>query len=135
MVVESDVAMQDVFRQGFKRAGYRVLVTADPVQGGGAGSAQDPSVADCVIFNAQQIGESALEMFNELGEDERTQSIPAMLLLGRVPDTRGSRRLSTAQHRLVLPMPITMKQLRTTLAELAPTKVKVAGNSSLALPS
>ena len=33
MVVESDAQMQDIFRKGFKQAGYRVLVTADPAQG------------------------------------------------------------------------------------------------------
>ena len=35
MVVESDAQMQDVFRRGFKQAGYRVLVTADPERAAG----------------------------------------------------------------------------------------------------
>lgn len=82
---------------------------------------QDPTVADCAIFNAQLIGQPALEMFNELGENERTQSVPAMLLLDESqqhwkPNAR------TARHRVVLTMPITMKHLRTILAELAPAK-------------
>ena len=38
-------------------------------------------MADCVIFNAQQIGLPALTMFNQLGEDQATESIPAILLL------------------------------------------------------
>ena len=80
MVVESDGKMQDIFRKSFKQAGYRVLVTADPARATGR-FRQDASVADCIVFNAQQIGPSALEMFNELGEDQRTESVPAVLLL------------------------------------------------------
>jgi eukaryotic-like serine/threonine-protein kinase len=126
MVVESNAQLQDIFRKGFKQAGYRVLVTADPVSAVGR-FRQDVSVADCVIFNAQQIGKSALDMFNQLHEDVKTRSIPAVLLLD---ESQGAwkAKAHTAPHRLVLPMPITMKQLRATLAELAPAKVQAAGN-------
>ena len=63
--------MQDIFRKSFKNAGYRVLVTADPNRAAGR-FRQDASAADCVLFSAQQLGPTALEMFNELGEDHRT---------------------------------------------------------------
>jgi eukaryotic-like serine/threonine-protein kinase len=124
MVVESNAGMQDIFRKGFKRAGYRVLVTADPARAVSR-LRQDTSAADCVIFNAQQIGQSALEMFNELAEDNKTQYVPAMLLLDETQH-KWQAQARTARHRLVLPMPITMKQLRAALAELAPAKVKLA---------
>ncbi len=128
MVVESDVAMQDIFRQGLKRAGYRVLVIADPARAAGW-CRQNASVADCVIFNARQIGQPALEMFNQLGTDAITQSIPAMLLLDEAQHAWKSQ-ARTARHRVVLPLPITMKQLRATLAALAPAKFKVASGGS-----
>ena len=128
MVVESDAQMQDIFRKGFKRAGYRVLVIADPVRAVSR-FRQDPTVADCAIFNAQLIGQPALEMFNELGEDQRTQSVPAMLLLDESQQEWKSK-AHAAQHRVVLAMPITMKQLRAILAQLAPAKAKVAGGRS-----
>ena len=128
MVVESDAKIQDVFREGFKRAGYRVLVIADPVRAVSR-FRQDPTVADCAIFNAQVLGETALDMFNELGEDQRTQAVPAVLLLDETQLVWKSQALLDL-HRIVLPMPITMKQLRTTLAQLASARVKMAGGES-----
>jgi eukaryotic-like serine/threonine-protein kinase len=124
MVVESDARIQNLFREGFKRAGYRVLVIADPVRAVSR-FRQDPTVADCVVFSAQLIGQPALEKFNELGEDERTQAVPAILLLDEAQQEWKSK-ASTAPHRVVHAMPITMKQLRAVLAQLAPAKVRAS---------
>ena len=118
MVVESDAQMQDVFRKGFKRAGYRVLVISDPARALNR-FRQDTLAADCVVVNAQQIGQPALEMFNQLGEDKKTHFIRAVLLLDESQHQWKSQ-ANTAAHRIVLPMPITMKQLRATLAQLLP---------------
>ena len=120
MVVESDAKMQDLVRDGFKRAGYRVLVIADPVRAVSR-FRQDPTVADCVIFNAQYIGSAAVDMFNELGEDQRTQAVPAVLLLDEVQQAWKSQ-AQVAKHRIVLKMPLTLKQLRSVLMQLAPAK-------------
>ncbi|MCD4728561.1 MAG: protein kinase [Pirellulales bacterium] len=116
MVVESDAQMQDLFRKSFKQAGYRVLVTVDPARAAGR-FRQDASVADCVLFNAQRIGKNALKMFNELGEDERTKAVPAVLLLDE-SQHKWKSQAQTDRHRIVLPMPITMRQLRTALEQL-----------------
>ncbi len=124
MVVESDGSVQDVFREGFRRAGYRVLVTADPVRAVNR-FRQDASVANCVIFNAQQIGQPALEMFNVLGADKETASIPAILLLDEIQQ-KWKLHAHTARHRIVLVMPVTMKQLRTLVAHLVPPETHVA---------
>ena len=118
MVVESDVQMQDLFRKSFKQAGYRVLVTVDPARAAGR-FRQDASVADCVLFNAQRIGKNALKMFNELGEDERTKAVPAVLLLDE-SQHKWKSQAQTNRHRIVLPMPITMGQLRAALEQLLP---------------
>ncbi|MEN6457317.1 MAG: protein kinase [Thermoguttaceae bacterium] len=122
MIVESDAQMQEVFRRGFKQAGYRVLVTADP---GRAASRlrQDAALADCVLFSAQQIGQPAIDVFNELGDDKQTQSIPAVLLLD-APQQKWKSAAHTNRHRIVLSMPLTMKQLRTALEQLIPGDVK-----------
>jgi serine/threonine-protein kinase len=128
MVVESDARVQDVFRAGFKRAGYRVLVVADPVRAVSR-FRHDPTVADCAVFNAQLLGQAALDSFNELGEDPRTQAVPAVLLLDEVQQPWKAE-AQTADHRLVLTMPITMRQLRTILAQLAPAKAKAASAGS-----
>lgn len=120
MIVESDGQMQDIFRKGFKSAGYRVLVTADPARATGR-FRQDHGVADGVVFSAQQIGQAAVEMFNQMGEDHRTQTIPAILLLNDNQQA-WKQQAHTAKHRIVLSMPITMRQLRTALEDILPAK-------------
>ena len=120
MVVESNTHMQDLFRESFKKAGYRVLLTGDP-QRALERFRQDGSTADCVIFNAQELGESALEVFNSLGADNRTRYVPALLLLDE-NQRSWLPKAETDDHRIVLSMPITMKKLRAALAALLPSK-------------
>jgi eukaryotic-like serine/threonine-protein kinase len=120
MVVESDSHVQEALRKTFKQAGYRVLMTADPARAVGR-FRQDPAVADCAFFNVQQVGMPAVEMFNELGKDDRTREVPAVLLLGERQKTWQSQ-AQTAAHRAVLTMPVTLGQLRTTLEKLIAAK-------------
>jgi eukaryotic-like serine/threonine-protein kinase len=124
MIVESDGQMQDIFRKNFKLAGYRVLVTADPGRAAGR-FRQDAAVADIVLFCSQQIGTPALDMFNQLGDDKRTESVPAILLLNETQLAWKSK-ARTAPHRIVLTMPITMKQLRTNIEHLLAASEKAA---------
>ena len=70
-----------------------------------------------MLFNAQDIGLSALESFNQLGEDKKTHFVRALLLLDE-PQHGWAKDARIADHRKILAMPITMKQLRTALAEL-----------------
>jgi len=80
MVVESNPKMQDVLRDGFKRAGYRVLVTSDPARAVSR-FRQDGTAADCVLFSAQEIGRPAVDCFNQLGQDKNAHFVRALLLL------------------------------------------------------
>lgn len=121
MVVESNPEMQDIFREGLKRAGWRVLLTIDPVRALERFRFEPRGAADCVIFNAQDLGESALEIFNQFGRDTKTSYFPAVLLLDESQHS-WKQKAHTADHRIVLPMPITMKQLRTALAKLVATQ-------------
>lgn len=116
MIVESNGEMQNVFREAFKRAGYRVLITGNP-QLVHSRFQQQPDTTDCVIFNAQEIGQPALEVFNRFAESASTQSVPSLLLLD---ETQASWRpqARTAPHRLVLLMPLTMRKLRAALSHV-----------------
>lgn len=116
MVVESDPAMQDVFRNGLKKIGYRVLVISDP-RTALERFRQEYSTADCVLFNAQNVGRPALDTFNRFGQDKIMERVPALLLL-EDNQHRWSDKAETGEHRVVLPMPITMKILRETLSKL-----------------
>jgi len=118
MVVESNVRMQDIFREGLKKAGYRVLLTSDPDRAFERLSLEFGS-ADCVVLNAQELGEAALQAFNRLGEDAATQGLPALLLLEE-SQRHWKRNAHTARHRVTVPLPITMRELRVAVEKLIP---------------
>ena len=70
-----------------------------------------------MIFNAQSIGRRALDIFNRFGDDRVIATVPAILLL-EDSQRQWKAKAKTAEHRVVLPMPITMKQLRVALTQL-----------------
>jgi serine/threonine-protein kinase len=119
MIVEPNVKLQDIFRNGLKKAGYRVLLTSDPNRAFERVT-RELNVADCIVFNARELGESALDVFNRLTTDEATQALPAILLLEE--NQRGwKERANTADHRIVLSLPLTLKDLRVALGKLIPS--------------
>lgn len=116
LVVESNAKVQDVLRKGLRSAGYKVLLTADPSRAVSL-LRDDPTSADCVVFNAQEIGEDALLGFNELMDDAGTKAVPAVLMLDE-PQHDWSERAAVSDQRIVLSMPVTLRRLRETLAKL-----------------
>jgi len=116
MIVESNTRLQNAFRDGLKRAGYRVLLTIDPMRALKRVQ-QDGEAADCVVFDGQTVGRAALEAFNDMAETGHTFKVRAMLLLDRSQQEWRSE-ARTAPHRQVVLMPITMKQFRSRLAKL-----------------
>lgn len=116
MIVEADVKMQDLFRGQLKRRGYRVLVTSD-VKRALRRFAEDPKVADLVLFSTGILGKSALDAFNRGTAIEAMKDVPAILLLGE-HQREWKSRADVDQHRVVLAMPITLRQLREVLVRL-----------------
>jgi serine/threonine-protein kinase len=112
MVVESEGKMQDVFRQLFKKNGYRVLVASDPER-----ALQrfydDHDAADLMLFSSIAIGRSALAMFNRFGQEPLTREVPAVLLLGKEHDWADE--ADIAEHRITCRMPIKPRELREVL--------------------
>jgi eukaryotic-like serine/threonine-protein kinase len=127
MIVESATGMQDVFRNGLRKAGYRVLMTADPKRAL-MRLTEQPAVADCVIIDAEQIGAPAVEMFNRLAENTVTERLPAAVLLGE-SQRNWDKHARTSEHRLVVRMPITMRKLRNLVTQLIPLRETQAGGS------
>jgi len=118
MIVESDHKMQDLFRELFKKQGYRVLVTSDPERLFQR-LYDDIKAADVLLISAGQIGREALMAFNKLGQDTRTKRLPAVLLLG---EQQGPwmKEAAGGGHRLVAKMPLKSRELRQAiLASLA----------------
>ena len=118
MVIESSAEMQDMLRRGLKRTGYRVLVTSDPERALER-LETETGIADCLIFGAELLGQPALDAFNRLADEEATEALPAVLLLGE-NQRAWQEKAAAADHRLVLLMPITLKQLRDALKKLLP---------------
>jgi serine/threonine-protein kinase len=116
LIVESNSAMQDLVRDRLKQRGYRVLVISDP-QRALARFARDERPAECVLFSTLELGESALEAFNQFGQDENTRRIPAILLVDQDQQNILSE-ARLADHRVSVSMPVKMKELRTVLREL-----------------
>lgn len=110
MIVESEVKVQDLFRELFKRNGYRVLVTSDPERAMER-FYDDYRAADMVLFNTASIGRPALEMFNRFGQETVTRDLPAILLLNEGQQAWAAE-AQVAKHRRVAQMPLKQRQLR-----------------------
>ncbi len=118
LVVEPDAQMQNVFRKSLKKAGYRVLLASDADQAVDR-LIDDNKIADGALVNAQHIGRDAVRAFNRLGLDNIGQVLPSILLLDE-EQRRWTTDVSTSANRVVKVMPLTMKDLRKTLADMVP---------------
>lgn len=122
MIIESRVPMQDLFRKKLKERGYRVLVFGHPDRAIQRFE-DDQEVADCVIFCASDLGVKALEAFNQFGENELTKQIPAILFVDQNQQSLVEH-ADVSRHRVILSMPIRLRQLRSILLKLFKAKEK-----------
>jgi serine/threonine-protein kinase len=116
MVVEANAEMQDALRDLLKRRGYRVLVIGD-AQRALKRFEEGPVPSECVIFCTTELGRSALEAFNRFGEMEQTRHIPAILFLSE-EHPQFATEAHTGPHRVLLSMPLKVRQLRGILLKL-----------------
>ena len=121
MLVESNVAMQNVLRDQLKKHGYRVLVFSDTERALSRFQADIEVPADCVVFSANSLGEEALDAFNRFAEIPRTKSRPAMLLLDAKHKLLEHKAV-VAEHRSVVVMPVPMSKFREVLKGLIETR-------------
>jgi serine/threonine protein kinase len=121
MIVESDVKMQDMLRELFKKNGYRVLVLSDPDR-----ALQrffdEHRAADIILFTTSTNGRAALDAFNRFGQESLTRDVPAVLLLDQ-NHRHWNAEAQTNEHRAIAKMPIKMRDLRGVLVEVCQKKV------------
>jgi serine/threonine-protein kinase len=116
MIVESDTKMQDLFREMFKKRGYRVLVTSDPDRLFQR-FYENRAIADVVLLSSGHLGADALRAFNRLNEEGATKQVPAVLLLGdQQSDWR--EQAAAGRHRDVLQMPVKSRELRSAILKV-----------------
>lgn len=117
MLVESKIEFQDLIREKLKKRGYRVLVISDADRALARFVPEEDSPADCVLFSAPELASSALDAFNQFGTDEHTAHIPAILLVDRRQQFV-IRNAKVGPKRIMLAMPLKVRELRTALLRL-----------------
>ncbi len=110
MVVESDTKMQDVFRELFKKRGYRVLMTSDPERLFQR-FYENNKTADVLLLSTGHVGLSAVKAFNRLGTEASTKAVPVILLLGD-QHKEWAKQAEVGKGRIVLQMPVKSSELR-----------------------
>jgi serine/threonine protein kinase len=116
MIIDSNPSLQDAFREGLKRVGYRVLVLSDPSRAIDRCDTQE-RVADCVVFGCHSLGRTGLAAFNRFAVLERTKNVPAILLIAeKQGDYVNDAHLN--DHRVVATMPLKMREFRGVLKQL-----------------
>ena len=122
MVVESNIEMQDMLRERLKKRGYRVLITSSP-QRALDRFEDDDRVADCVLFSTMELGAAALDGFNRFAMEDVTSKKPAILLLDE-KQTVEDDQAKLASHRVMMKMPMKVRELRLMLLKLLSADVE-----------
>lgn len=125
LLVESKMAFQDLIRDKLKKRGYRVLVISDPARALARFVPDEEPPADCVLFSAPELAGAALDAFNQFGSQPHTAHIPAILLVDRKQQFV-IRNAKVGPKRMLLAMPLKVRELRATLLRLFKTSSEVA---------
>ncbi len=128
MLVESKIEFQDLIREKLKKRGYRVLVISDSARALSRFVPDEEPPADCVLFSAPELATAALDAFNQLGSDAHTAHIPAILLVDRKQQFI-IRSAQVGPKRMMLGMPLKVRELRTALLRLFKTSSTPASPS------
>lgn len=116
MVVESDTKMQDLFRNLFKKRGYRVLVTSDTERLFHR-FYENNKTAEVILLSTGQAGYPVVEAFNRLGTEPSTKTVPVILLLGE-NHREWAKKTEPDKHRIVLQMPVKSRELRSAVLKV-----------------
>jgi serine/threonine-protein kinase len=117
MIVESKIEAQDLLRERLKKHGYRVLIFSDPLRAITRFEDADRRPADCVVFSTVNLGRSALDAFNKFGVLASTKDVPAILFVDE-KQTELVKSAALSEHRVLLSMPLKVRELRSTLLKL-----------------
>ena len=117
MVVENKAELQDLLREKLKKRGYRVLVFGDPERALSKFAPGELAVADCVVLCATDLGNQALDAFNQFASEDHTKHIPAILLVDPKQQhiIRGAK---LSDRHVLMPMPLKVRDLRQALVHL-----------------
>jgi eukaryotic-like serine/threonine-protein kinase len=116
MLVEKSRKSQETRRRFLQNLGYRVLLTESPRRALSR-FAMRPLPADCLVISAQELGDEAVEAFNELSTDAFFAEVPAILIAsGRQEGVLGAARFD--DRRRLLQIPINSEKMISLLSDL-----------------
>jgi CheY-like chemotaxis protein len=119
MLVEKSRKSQESLRRFLQNLGYRVLLTESPRRALSR-FASRPLPADCLLISAQELGDEAVEAFNELSRDAFYAEVPAILIVsGRQEGVLEAAEFD--DRRRLLQIPINSEKMISLLADLIPS--------------
>jgi serine/threonine protein kinase len=114
-VVESNAKLQDVFREKFKKLGFRVLMSIDPAQ---AVRRYQQQPYHAALFDIGSIGREGTDAFERLQREAQITGLDLTAIAIFNEDEAGwAHQLKPKQGGHIFVRPVTMKKLSTTLRE------------------
>jgi serine/threonine protein kinase len=116
LVVDSRQAMQDLLRTQLGKRGYRVLFVSN-AERAIQRLKDSPDEFDCVIFCTGELGESAINVFNQLDDNHVTSKLPALIIVEKNQASFASQARLSNLHSL-LRQPVKVRELRAALVRV-----------------
>jgi serine/threonine-protein kinase len=116
LVVDSRQTMQDLLRAQLSKRGYRVLFVSN-AERAIQRLKDSPGEFDCAVFCTGELGESALNVFNQLDDDHVTSKLPALIIVEKNQASFASQARLSDLHSL-LHQPVKVRELRAALVKV-----------------
>lgn len=118
MLVEKSRKSQESLRRFLQNLGYRVLLTENPRRALNRFTSMPPP-ADGLVISAQELGQEALDAFNELTSDSFLLSVPAIIIVSPNQKSVVEAAVCDDRRRLLL-LPITTQKMVSLLEDVIP---------------
>ncbi|MDR0390498.1 MAG: serine/threonine protein kinase [Planctomycetaceae bacterium] len=116
MVIDSNPKLRKSLESLMIQLGYNSVGIDDPDKMIPYFEAND-LVAQCVIFNGQSLGIRAVRAFNDFAQRRGLRDVAAILILDK-DQTEWEESVTPQHHRVILTMPVTVKQFKIALTWL-----------------
>ncbi|MDR1268789.1 MAG: serine/threonine protein kinase [Planctomycetaceae bacterium] len=116
MIIDSNLKIQKGLENLMLKLGYKTLCVCEPDEMTKLFSENDLA-AQCIIFNAQSLGMRAVRAFNDFSQRRGLRDVAAILLLDS-SQSDWADSVTPQHHRIVLTMPVTVKQFRDSMTWL-----------------
>jgi len=116
LVVEADEKTQGIFRNYFKKSGYKVILTRDPHWAYSQVRGRSIRVG-CIILSALKLGENAVKVYREFLLRDVGNTVPILLILDKKQESWKDEVEVDDNHQVVV-LPVKMRELRKKVASL-----------------